>query len=362
MTHPDTTERIAAKADRVLARADRARRGMPAPQVLLSAPGIEYAHGDRAQRFEAASTAKMMTASLALQLVERSRLRLDSPITRLLPAEETAGLFVIDGVDHAGEVTLAHLLGHTSGAADFFEGRSSAPVPFPRVVVVEPDRLWAPRDLLDYSRRYQQPVGVPGERFLYSDTGYVLLGRVIEEAGDASLGTQLHEGIFSPLGMDDSCLLFHTMPGGAASVPDPADALGLAPIWLDRDELSRARSLSIDWAGGGVVSTLDDLVRFSRAWHDGMLVDEASRTLMADARHRFRPGIWYGAGLMQLRYAGLSPFLRGMPRTVGHLGVTGVHLFAEPARGIHLAMNFHSTREMMRSFRVHIALMRLALR
>jgi D-alanyl-D-alanine carboxypeptidase len=63
---------------------------------------------------------------------------------------------------------------------------------------------------------------------------------------------------------------------------------------------------------------------------------------------------------MQLRYEGFSPFLRGMPRPIGHLGVTGAHAFTAPELGIHLAMNFHSTREMVRSFRVHIRLMQLA--
>jgi D-alanyl-D-alanine carboxypeptidase len=65
---------------------------------------------------------------------------------------------------------------------------------------------------------------------------------------------------------------------------------------------------------------------------------------------------------MQLRYDGFSPFLRGMPRPVGHLGVTGAHMFGDAGSGIHLAMNFHSTREMYRSFRVHIDLVRAALR
>lgn len=362
MAHPDTTERTVTRADRILARADRARGGMPAPQVLLSAPGLEYAHGDRARRFHGASVGKLMTATLAFQLVERGRLGLDDPIARLLPPEETRGLFVFGGDDRAGDVTLAHLLEHTSGAADYFEGRSTASVSFPAAITEEPDRTWTPRDLLDYSRRHQRAVAAPGAKFAYSDTGYVLLARVIEEAAGASLGALLHERVLGPAGMADSCLLFHTMPGGGASVPDPADVLGLAPLWLGRDEVSRAQSLSCDWGGGGVVSTVDDLVRFSRAWHDGVLVSEASRVRMTDARNRFRAGIRYGAGAMRLHYEGFSPFLRGMPRTVGHLGVTGVHLFAAPERGIHLAMNFHSTREMLRSFRVHIELVRLALR
>ncbi len=65
---------------RVMTRAERRRRGMPSPQVLVRAPGLEFAWGDRAQRFHAASVGKSMTATRAFQLVERGRLRLDAPV------------------------------------------------------------------------------------------------------------------------------------------------------------------------------------------------------------------------------------------------------------------------------------------
>lgn len=345
----------------------RAKRGLPAPQVLLSHRGGELTWGEEGRPFHSASVGKLLTATLAHQLAEEGRLDLDGTLPSLLPRAEWAGLFVVDGADRAGEVTPRHLLAHTSGAADYFEGPTTASRPFVQEIAQNPDRRWAPADPLDYSRSYQRPVGAPGQRFAYSDTGYVLLARVIEEAGGASLGTQLHRRIFDPVGMADSCLLFHTMPGGTMpgggrSPDDPAEALGLAPVWVGDAELSRARSLSCDWGGGGIATTTADLVRFSRAWHGGELVGEASRSRMTDARHRFRSGIRYGEGVMQLRYSGFVPLLAGMPRAYGHLGVTGAHLFAIPDAGIHLALNFHSTREMVRSFQTHIRLVQHALR
>ena len=86
MAHPDTRA-ISRTADRLsaaLARVARARRGLPEPQVLLVAPGFEFAYGDRGQRFEAASVGKVMTATLAFQLAEQRRLDLDAPITGLV--------------------------------------------------------------------------------------------------------------------------------------------------------------------------------------------------------------------------------------------------------------------------------------
>jgi D-alanyl-D-alanine carboxypeptidase len=358
-------ERLSARMASVMSRVDRARarRDLPPAQVLVQAPGFQFASGERARRFHAASVAKSMTATLAFGLVERGKLDLDAPITRVLPAEDRQRLFVRAGHDHARHVTIRHLLTHTSGAADYFGGRVVSGPPFSRLLETEPDRLWTAADLLQFSRDHQRPVGEPGARFSYSDTGFVLLGRVIEEAGAATLGAQLHERILRPAGMDHSCLLFHTLPGGAASTAThPAVDLDIAPLYLGHHELSRARSLSCDWGGGGVVTTLDDLSRFWAAWTDGRLVGEASRAAMADAAHRFRPGIRYGAGAMRLHYSGFSPFLTRMPRPVGHLGVTSAHAFTVPEVGIRVVLNFHATGAMVQSFRTHIELMRMLVR
>lgn len=356
--HTDLAATLTAVADRFA----RKRGDLPPPQVLVRAPGVDFHAGDRPRPFHAASVGKMMTATLAFQLAERGALDLGAPLTSLLPADEVAGLFVHDGRDAAASVTPMQLLTHTSGVADYFEGPNDTGESFAVRVTRTPSALFTPADLLAFSREHQRPVAAPGTRFAYSDTGYVLLGRVIEEAGAASLGAQLHDRIFAPVGMDASCLLFHTLPGGAPSTaPDPGSALDIAPILVDGVDLSRARSLSCDWAGGGIVSTLDDLHRFSTAWHGGALIDEASRERMTRIEHRFRPGIHYGAGLMQLRYPGFFPLLLGLPRTVGHLGVTGVHLFADPRLDVTIVLNAHSTREMTRSFQLHIRLLQTVL-
>lgn len=342
---------------RTLARVDRARTPhLPAAQVRVTAPGFTFRSGDHARSFHSASVGKTMTAVRAYQLAETGALDLSAPITTLLPAAEWRDLF------RAPEaVTPAHLLAHTSGAADYFEDRAHGSVPFRDLVVRDRDTRWTPGDLLDFTRTYQKPVGDPGQRFHYSDTGYVLLARIIEETGGASLGAQLHENVFAPAGMSSSCLLFHTLPGGGSSTSaTPAADLDIAPLWIGDHDISRATSLSCDWGGGGVVTTLDDVDRFLDAWTDGRLIGPDTLTRMNQARSRFRPGIRYGSGAMRVQYGGFSPFLARMPHAVGHLGVSGVHAFTLPEAGIRLVMNFHSTREMLRSFRTHITLVRRA--
>lgn len=332
---------LTASLDRLFADATarRERRGLPAPQALVRAPGYEYAAGDRALPFHAASAGKLATAALVMQEVEAGRLALPSTVGSLLPDAETRGLFAAPGA------TLEQLLAHTSGVADYFEGHVTARPKFLDLVTGDPDRRWEPADLLDFSRERQRPVADPGRRFAYSDTGYVLLGRILEERTGQDFTTLLHERVFARAGMADSVLWLRE--------PGPER---IAPAWLAGTEVSGFASITCDWAGGGIVTTLDDLARLTDSLADGTLLAPETWAAMTEPRHRFRPGIHYGLGAMQLRFEGFMPLLRGLPRPVGHLGVLGVHAFADPASGRTVILNFHDTRELVASFRTHIAI------
>lgn len=351
----DFTTRLDRHLDRVTVR----RGALGAPQVAVRAPqlGIDYRFGDPAIRFHGASVGKLLTATLVMQAVETGAFEVDTPLTALVPHDELAGLFDTTGsTDAAGGATVHHLLTHTAGVADYFEGPVMTGPTMLDLVVDEPDRFWTPRDLLDFSRERQRPVGRPGRRFRYSDTGYILLGRVLEEATGRAFHDLLHDRVFDPVGMADSSLMFSSRcarDGGPALPLDPGPLGGavIAPVRLGRHEVTKHRSLSCDWAGGGVVTTPPDLLAFSEALHHGRLIDPEHVAYLAEPRNRFRPGIRYGAGTMEVRFEGLSPFLRGMPRPLGHIGILATHVFHDPVHDAEIAMNFGSTREMVRSFR-----------
>lgn len=363
--HP--AERLATRLDRHLADVTRRRGELGPPQVAVRAPahGIDYRSGDRTGRFHIASVGKLATATLVAQLVDRRAIGFDSRVADLLPRDELTGLFdTTTTTDAAGGATVDQLLSHTAGVADYFDGPVTSGRRMRELVVAERDRLWTPAGLLAFSRDRQRPVGRPGERFRYSDTGYVLLGRIVEEVTGRPFHRVLHERIFRPVGMLDSALLFHSVPdrdrdretgpaSSAASRDTGTTAPGrtvIAPLRLGRVEASRFTSLSCDWAGGGIISTPDDLLAFSRALHAGDLIAPETLAHLAEPRNRFRPGIRYGAGTMQLRFGGFSPFLAGLPRPVGHIGVLATHVFHDPVHDADIVLNFASTGEMRRSF------------
>ncbi|RXZ46888.1 serine hydrolase domain-containing protein, partial [Agromyces binzhouensis] len=239
-------ESFATRLDRHLARTTRRRGELGPPQVAVRAPalGIDYRFGDADARFHVASVGKLATATLVAQLVERGALAFDTPVAELLPRDEVAGLFVTNpATDAGGGATVEHLLTHTAGVADYFDGPVTAGPRLRELVLAEPDRTWTPADLIAFSRERQRPVGRPGERFRYSDTGFVLLGRIVEESTGRRFHEVLHERIFRPLGMGDSALLFHSVPDRdrAPITSDGTTAAGAASAAATRPRIAPLR-------------------------------------------------------------------------------------------------------------------------
>lgn len=353
MTRPTSsspTDRLTAWLDKATQR----RGGLPQPQVLVRAPGLDVEYGDLSTPFHAASVGKLATAALVAGLIDQRRFSFDTPIGSLLPPAELAGLPAAPGVELARNVTVGHLLTHTSGLPDYFEppGRARTACSVTEVVT-DLNRRWTPKDLLDEIHPLPATAS-PGQRFAYSDTGYLVLGRIVEEALGQSFAETVRTRIFEPAGMTRS-----STPYDATLIADDLTDLDVAPLWLGQHELSRTHCLSVDWAGGGIVATAGDLLRFQRALHAGELVTLETLARLIRVRHRFRRGIHYGAGCMTLRFAGFFPLLRGLPQPVGHLGVTATHLFYYPEQDAHVVLNFHSTEEMRRSFDAHILIARL---
>lgn len=331
------------KLDRVSARRAPA---LPAPTVLVETPDARFTYGDD-RPWHTASIGKVFTAALIGGFVDEGRLTLDTPIGKVLPAADIASLPAAPGVDPAAEITVEHLLTHRSGLPDpFLPSRGHDTACSLKSLATQPDRVWTTRAFLAEASALP-PIGRPGERFHYSDAGFALLLLVAEAVGDAPADDLLRAHVFEPSGMTD------TRRPDFAAAPE-AD---IAPMWLDRTEVSRTRALSIGSVDGGGITTAADLVRFHRALHGGRLVSPALLAHLSRPRSRLRSGIHYGAGLVTLRFGAFMPLLlAGLPEPVGGLGLTAAHAFHYPARDAHVVLNFHSTREMNRSFGVHIAI------
>lgn len=321
-------------------------------QFEVSVPSLDFAYAYSSlaprQAFHSASVGKLMTATLVFMAVERGLASLDTPVASLLPGGLLEGLFLPDPTG-AGP-TIGQLAGHTSGVNDYFEGVTRNRRSFVDEVLSTPDRLFTPAELVGFTREHQRPAGMPGERFLYSDTGYVLLGLVVEHLFDMPFHRALREFLFDPLEMKDTGLCFHD---------ERFDPARLAPAVIRRKDIHLYRSLSCDFSGGGLVTTTRDLTLFLKALKEGRILSERSMRAMTRFEHSFRPGMLYGLGMMELRFEQFFFLLKGMPRLRGHLGVLGVHAWYHPADGDTYVLNVGSADDMVASFRLLIRIVQL---
>ena len=327
---------FAATLDRHLSRTPHAQVGVRAPAL-----GLEYEAGPTLP-FHAASVGKLATTVLVGQLVEADARGWGPRVVDVPGPAEVRGLFT-----DPDAVTIEHLLTHTSGVADYFEGKVTHGVPVWKEAIAHPERRWTPAELLAVTRERQRPVGRPGQRFAYSDTGFVLLGRVLEEVTGSAFEALVHERIAGPLGLDSMFLPERTVPTTGSTE--------IVPLVLDRTDVSRSPSLTCDWAGGGIAATTTDWLTFGAALFDGRLVAPDTLGVLTGPQNKFRSGLDYGAGTMTVRFEGFVPWARGWPRLVGHLGISAAHLWHDPASGAAITINLGWTRQMTRSFRVLFA-------
>lgn len=354
--HTRNAQHFDGQMNEVINKIARKRKNQSPIQLHVSAPryGIYYdsPYGKPDQPFHGASIGKVFTAVLILRMVERGVIKLNQPVSELLDAELLKGLFVYRGVDYADKVTVGQLLNHTSGVADYFTATVQPGFTFLDHVVHHSEKLWTPSSLLDITRQFQQAVAKPGERFHYSDTGYILLGLIVQQVSGHSFHSQLHDEIFEPLGMDQSYLAFYSQP---KTQPTPS----ILPMYVNNVDVSRFQSLSCDWAGGGVVSTPIDLVKFHRALHTDKLVSHTLLRQMTNCSHKFRSGLWYGTGMMEYRFEEFFFLLRGLPRMHGHLGITATHMVTVPSHDLHVVINLGDTGQMTTSVKLLIEIMNL---
>ncbi len=299
--------------------------------------------------FHVASVGKLMTATLIYQLIDTGKLTLDQPVESILPEAMLDKLFVLGEEDYRSQVTIEQLLAHTSGVADYFGGPVVSGKTMAVILKEEPNRLWRPDDLLAFSRDFQVPNGVPGAGYHYSDTGYILLGKIVEVVTGDTFERALTEQIFEPLNMTDTYMMMRQEPLSGNKAP-------IADIWLEGEEMGDRNSLSVDWAGGGLISTLKDLTAFSDALHGGKLIADSSYKAMFSDRHVFEQGIYTGAGGMTLHFEKFFPLLK-LPKINGHIGVLSTHVFYDAISDTHIVMNFGSTDKMVASFTALIEIM-----
>ncbi len=288
---PAVTRRIDADVRRVLERS-----GAPSAVIAIVDDGrVVYrkAYGLRDSErklaattdthYEIGSITKQFTAAAILQLQEAGKLRIDDKLSKYLP-----------DAPHADEVTLRQLLSHTSGLPEYLDGpdvetAATKPATFAQLM----------------ARIQGKPLEfTPGSRMVYNNTGYILLGRVIEQLSRQSYRDYVRAHLIEPAGMTHTYTV-----ADEPRLPDMA-------VGYERVNGRLERKLPIHdswgWSAGHLVSTLEDLQKWNRALTEGKIVSAASYAEMTTPTVVAQGQSDYGLGLF-------VDTVEGQPR-IGHTG------------------------------------------
>lgn len=225
--------------------------------------------------YRIASITKLMTAAMVMRLHEGGRINLDEPIAAYLPNYRGEG---------ANRVRLRHLLNHTSGIENFDKGLTSyADAAVKGIPAYQLPHT--PAELMD--RFASGPLqNEPGAAFDYNNADYVILGQIIEAVEGVSYDVALKAHVLDPLGM-----------GRTGMAVQSVIAPRFAPTYYKDGDLPLANDLPTygqNWyAAGGLCSTVDDLLTFSRGLYGGRLVSPAGlQQMLAPALDEYGFGQW----------------------------------------------------------------------
>jgi len=199
-------------------------------------------------KFRLGSITKQFTAASILLLQERGKLSLQDPVKKYLPDAPAAW----------DKVTIFHLLTHTSGIPNF---TSFPDHPALNTLATTPEKLVA--RFRDKSLEFQ-----PGEKWAYSNSGYVLLGLLLEKISGQSYAAFLQQNLFDPLGMKNSGY-------DSSTTILPERASGYAPSPEGPQNAAYAH-MSIPFSAGALYSTTEDLLRWEQGLFGGKVLKPES--------------------------------------------------------------------------------------
>ena len=312
---PPTPEEFARYAETLLA--DAYRNDAPGVAVLVMRGDEVWYRGARGEadivahvplqpgdRFRIGSVTKQIGAAGLLTFVDAGKVALDDPLSKYLP-----------NYPGGARITVEQLLNHTSGIKDYTSIPGTMQGPIQRHVTTA--------QLVDTFKN-EKPDFAPGEQWSYNNSGYVLVGAIIEAASGQPWHQYLEQTFFKPLGMNDTgygadpAVIARQVKGYITNggIPTPAP-----PI-----------SMTQPHAAGAIVSTVDDLARWNRALHEGHILKPDTYGRMTTPVGKAKD-VDYGYGIW-------TSSIRGAPALQHSGGIPGfdAHLTYVPGPDITVAV------------------------
>lgn len=220
-------------------------------------------------RFQIGSVAKTFTAAATMALVADGQINLDDPLVEWFP-----------NYPNAADITVYQLLSMTAGTYDIF--RATPENPFIPIIMQDVRRVWSPDDVVAFAAS-QPPHSAPGQDYWYSNTNYLLLGKIIERTTGGNLGQFFDETFYGPAGLTSTSF----SSNDTTSFPIAAGYLRDSAFLFGRDDPFSAEPsdtaglASLVWAAGGMTATTTDLARWGHTLSTGEIIGKDLLTTMA---------------------------------------------------------------------------------
>ncbi len=212
------------------------------------------------------SSGKIFVSAAIMQLVESGKLKLDDKIEKYL-----GDLDWFDRIQNHDQITIRNLMQHSTGISRYVFDPD-----FQKEVHLDADRIWNPKDLLNYVFD-KEPEFAAGEDFAYSDTNYILLAMILELVSKTTMYDFVENNILNPFNLDRiSPQVDRKIPGIAIGYNKEDDPF--YPGKVVENETYKY-NVQFEWAGGGFVMNTVDLAQAGKLIYENKVF---SQTLMGD--------------------------------------------------------------------------------
>ena len=236
--------------------------------------------------FRIGSTSKQFTAACMVLLEEQGRLSLQDDIRKHLPELS----------EYDKTITINHLIHHTSGIRDYLELAS--------LKGLRDDDFYTDDEVVEWLSRQKSLNFLPGEEYLYSNSGYFLLSQIVKRTAGISMKEFAEEHIFKPLGMTDT----HFHDNHTEIVKNRAS--GYTPAGKGKFRISMTTLGMI--GDGGIFTTVEDMYKWDQNFYDSKIgSNKFIEKMLKQGKFNSGKEQDYASGLIHGKYGGLKTVRHG---------------------------------------------------
>jgi len=271
-----------------------------------------------------ASTTKLYTTAIIMRLRKEGKLKLEDPIANHFPKDFLKGIGNYQSKNYLNTITIKHLLGHTSGFANYFGDKDNTGESLESRLFKNLDESISLDKVIDFNKKNELKF-IPGQKgkAYYSDTNFQLLGAIIENYRQEKLNKVFEKELFMPLGLQNTYAFRKS--------PNP----NLISMRYKETQLDIPLALSSFDSDGNIVSTLNESMIFIKSFMQGKLFPESYLQEMWAKTNRIFFPLEYGVGLMKFELPRLLTLFTKFPPVYGHSGISGAFAYYSPKLDIY---------------------------